>query len=46
MFLRHALVGIGWTADSVPRSDINTCEILATDLHGNRYRITVTLCEK
>lgn len=38
-FIRYALAAIGWGAE------IKKGELLATDLHGARYRITVTPCE-
>lgn len=39
-FIRYALAAIGWSAEIHPNR-----ELVATDLHGARYRITVTLCE-
>jgi hypothetical protein len=39
-FIRYALAAIGWGAEIHRNS-----ELVATDLHGVRYRITVTPCE-
>lgn len=39
MFLHYALASIGWTVAQ------KNLEIVATDLHGARWRITVTPCD-
>jgi hypothetical protein len=38
-FLRYALLAIGW---DVVRESL---DLVATDLHGTRYRITVRQCD-
>lgn len=39
VFLRYALVSIGWEVDKAP------ARLVVTDLHVHRYTIVVTPCE-